>query len=354
MYLQKIIQLQLDFPDPSDVESRRFLRGQLGVSENEKKYDRSSSNGGEEGEVVEQDNAAQIIINMETTITGKQKQSSSILREMLFVKYSKGEENAFLFFQKLVTEGRKHPRGWKRFLNYHRLVWYIFSASKEAKYLNGWQVQLITWIFICWEWQEYMNLVIEKWKEIADLETNTPSLLMIVEHLMDTKATLYESSENARSEKSANSMEKRLDVLENSLAELKKEMKELKELLSDEMKKDVKELEKQVSDDLKEDIRKAKEQTESGKNKNKKETKEQTVEQGNGKNEDMKEGKRQILKEENGRNEEKWNKNWERMKSTLKNYDVSMDGIQAFQRFRFYCIAGYLPPLGKDSENANI
>ena len=96
-------------------------------------------------------------------VLGIQKISSSsiLIREMLFVRYSKGEEDAFFYFQRLATEGRKLPREWKRLLNYHRLVWYIFSVGKEAKTVAGWQVQLIAWIFVCWEWQENMNLVIE-------------------------------------------------------------------------------------------------------------------------------------------------------------------------------------------------
>ncbi|KAH9289770.1 hypothetical protein KI387_033887, partial [Taxus chinensis] len=83
------------------------------------------------------------------------------IREMLFVRYSQGEQDAFCYFQILATECRKLPREWKRLLNYHRLVWYIFSLSKEAKVLAGWQVQLITWIFICWEWQENLNFIIQ-------------------------------------------------------------------------------------------------------------------------------------------------------------------------------------------------
>ncbi|GLJ22090.1 hypothetical protein SUGI_0414130 [Cryptomeria japonica] len=386
IYLEKIIQLPLDLPDPGDEESRRFLRGQLGVLDNEnlasKKDNSSSSNGGGEREAVLQNIAAQaaqghsinitetedMFRDQERSVTGrrnlpersvhaeargedpaqsdgdagKEKPSSPILvREMLFVRYSRGEEDAFLYFQGLATGCRKHPREWKRILNYHRLVWCIFSVSNEAKNFYGWQVELITWIFICWEWQECMNLVIKNWKEIVDLKTDAPSLLMIVKHLMNTKATSYENSENISSEQLTNSMENKLDALEKSLAELKREMKELKELVADDLKKDIKELQKQLSDELKEDI---------------KEAKEQNTKKESGKNEDIKEIKVHVVNKESRKNGEKWNlknrklqnENWERMKSTLEKYDVSMKGIQAFQKFRFYCIAGYLPRLGKD------
>ncbi|KAH9289766.1 hypothetical protein KI387_033883, partial [Taxus chinensis] len=112
------------------------------------------------------------------------------IREMLFVRYSQGERDAFYYFQNMATEYRKLPREWKRLLNYYRLVWYIFSLSEEAKVLAGWQVQLITWIFICWEWQENLNFIIQNWnwKNIGVLnspESNGPSMHMIVEHFIE-------------------------------------------------------------------------------------------------------------------------------------------------------------------------
>ncbi|GLJ21880.1 hypothetical protein SUGI_0409170 [Cryptomeria japonica] len=372
MYLQKIIQLPVDLPDPSNEESSRFLKGQLGVSENENKTSiedngssnngadereavpdnrssnngveereavpgnrssnngveeieavpdnrssnnvaqegkvfpgflsyftsciktffailtpdkRSSSNIAEEREALQQNSAAQdVAINVQTpsghtnlpersvrtqapsqtdgdgTITRKEKTTSyTLIREMLFVRYSRGEENAFLYFQGLATGCRKHPREWKRLLNYHRLVWYIFSVNEEAKNFYGWQVELITWIFVCWEWQGYMNLVIKKWKEI-DLKMNAPSLVMIIDHLMEererenvkvkitepedtSKSTDdFQNSENASAERLGNVMEQKLDALEKSLAELKKEMKQFKEAISHELKKDKKNL----------------------------------------------------------------------------------------------------------------
>ncbi|GLJ38248.1 hypothetical protein SUGI_0778660 [Cryptomeria japonica] len=376
--------------------------------------------------------------------------SSILIREMLFVRYSQGEENAFFYFQGLATDSRKLPREWKRLLNYHRLVWYILSLSKEAKNVAGWQVQLITWIFVCWEWQENMNLVIEKWKEIKwkDIsglktsESNEPSLLMIVEHLMEEherenqKMTATGKEEDgpkrteglgeaggsvsklkdkegiesrntqleklnekgagkileitdgegyiARSTDDSEKMEKgtsqklvkdvdKLDALEKSLAELKKEVKKIKDPASDELKEEMKELIKQVSDELKEEMKELKKQMSDQLKELKKhmsdefkgEMKELKKESDELK-EEMKELKKQVsdelrkdineIKEQmakkNGQKQPNMEnkriklhnlESWQRMKSTLERYDVSMDGIQAFQRFRFYCIAGYLP-----------
>ncbi|GLJ21899.1 hypothetical protein SUGI_0409440 [Cryptomeria japonica] len=225
------------------------------------------------------------------------------LRIIVFVDdLDRCEESVIL--KELATECRKHPREWKRLLNYHRLVWYIFSVNEDAKNSYGWQVELITWIFICWEWQEFMNLVIKKWKEIGDLKMNAPSLLKIVKHLIEerekenrkttsceednSKSTVdFLNSENGSAEKLSNGMEQKLDALEKSLAELKKEMKQLKDVICDELKKDIKELKEQVSDELKNHIRETKEQ---------------------------------MVGMESGNSEESWEiekKNWERMKSTF-------------------------------------
>ncbi|KAH9314594.1 hypothetical protein KI387_023221, partial [Taxus chinensis] len=112
------------------------------------------------------------------------------IRDILFVTYSEGEQDAFCYFQEMATECRKLPREWKRLLNYHRLVWYIFLISNQAKVLAaGWQVHLIAWIFVCWEWKDNMNFLIENWSEIGlpniDSDSGGPSLLSIVEHLME-------------------------------------------------------------------------------------------------------------------------------------------------------------------------
>ncbi|XP_057844089.1 uncharacterized protein LOC131053482 isoform X2 [Cryptomeria japonica] len=392
MYLQKIIQVPVDLPDPSDEESSRFLKGQLGVSENENKTsiedngsstngdeeredvpdNRSSTTSAEEQEAVEQNSEAQdhTAISVQSPsetadmryATGQEKPTSyTLVREMLFVRYSRGEENAFLYFQRLATDCRKHPREWKRLLNYHRLVWYIFSVNEKAKNFYGWQVELITWIFMCWEWQEFMNLVIKKWKEIGDLKMNAPSLLMIVEHLMEErerenmKVTSHDengkgkivktkkpediskSTDDFQNSEKANAeriMEQKLDALEKSLVELKKEMKRLKEVISDELKKEMKQLKEVISDELKKDLKEFKEQV----------------------SDEFEKIKEQMVGKKRGKSEESWEtekKNWERMKSALEKYDVSMDGVESFQRFRFYCIAGYLPPFGEDSKNGS-
>ncbi|GLJ21891.1 hypothetical protein SUGI_0409340 [Cryptomeria japonica] len=274
MYLQKIIQLPLDLPDPSAEESKRFSRGQLGVVENENiastKDDRNSSNGGAK-EAVQQNIAAQHTINMHTPseitetghtnleerrvatesplqTNGKQKPSSYILiKEMLFVRYSKGEEDRLSLLSGVGHRVQK-------------------TSSRVEAPSQLPQIGL-----------EFMNLVIKKWKEIGDLKMKAPSLLKIVKHLIEerdkenrkttsceednSKSTVdFLNSENGSAEKLTNGMEQKHDALEKSLAELKKEMKQFKDVISDELKKDIKELKEQVSDELKNHIREMKEQ----------------------------------------------------------------------------------------------
>lgn len=309
---------------------------------------------------------------------------SSILKtEMLFVRYSKGELDAFLHFQRLATGCRKLPREWKCLLNYHRLVWYIFYQSTEAQILEGWQLQLATWIFVCWEWQENMNLVIERWKDIVELkisESNAPTLLMIVEYLIDEherdiptnsneekcnwmeqlakeEENVAKTNNKVEAESSRTGLEEmddkgkgkimettcgkeciprvdmtdRHDAAEKSLAELKNELKEFKKLVSDGLMKDIKEIKRLVSIELKED-------------KNK--TRKQMAKMLNSKKEVNMEQQKMKLKNL---------ENWKRMRSTLERYDVTMDCIHAFQRFRFYCIAGYLPrPACEETYDANF
>ena len=83
------------------------------------------------------------------------------IRELLFVRYSEGERETFCHFQRMATDFRKLPRELKRLLTYHRLVWNIFIINNETMHLDGWQVQLITWIFICWEFEDNLNILVK-------------------------------------------------------------------------------------------------------------------------------------------------------------------------------------------------
>ncbi|XP_059065174.1 uncharacterized protein LOC131041488 [Cryptomeria japonica] len=203
-YLQKIIQLPLDLPDPSQVQSKDFLDRHLGVFQKQSKEGHSESEidteddsmpeidraynalfsafeqsekyyvpdflkkllgsvapisgeGSSSAETVDDppqtQPAGRIAIDIQDTDGTSNQQhisESNIrrelipIRELLFVRYSEGERDAFCHFQAMTTEFRKLPREWKRLLTYHRLVWYIFVMNNETKHMDGWLVQLIT------------------------------------------------------------------------------------------------------------------------------------------------------------------------------------------------------------------
>ncbi|GLJ35178.1 hypothetical protein SUGI_0708060 [Cryptomeria japonica] len=275
------------------------------------------------------------------------------LRELLFVRYSKGEQDAFCYFQKLSTNSRKFPREWKRFLNYHRLVWYIFYLTGEAKDLAGWQVQFISWIFVCWEWQENINFIIQNWNEVGVLstESNKPSLYMIVDHFIELEDKKHRKGieigiEKGETKKAilghrdlnyinnvVGSSKTKQDILETKAPEimlgvnagpLEKTLKDVLDKLKKEIKEELKKEMKEIKEELKKEM---------------KDLKDQVMKQNNMKNEKREEEKKMKVKQ------------WKKMRSALYKYDVTMEGILAFQRFRFYCIAGHLSWPLLDQEN---
>eukprot|EP01018_Ginkgo_biloba_P011066 Gb_27685 [translate_table: standard] len=201
--------------------------------------------------------------------------------EKFLVKYTSGEKNAFYYFETLATGIRRLPREWKRMLNYHRLAWNVFFKSNEAKYLAGWQVQLIAWIFVCWQWKDRINTLIETWHKLDILRnwadtSESPSLRVIVDRYIEEKHKTLERPYPAEGEDK-----------------------------------------KKTANGHKED---SKEREHRGRG-------------------DPEKGKRKGLKQVAGEEELE---DWEKLRESLSRYDVSMDGIQAFQKFRFYCNAGYL------------
>eukprot|EP01018_Ginkgo_biloba_P011034 Gb_30856 [translate_table: standard] len=355
MFFQKIIQLPLDLPDPSDTESMKFLEGQLGsLQENSESLSGtpSTDNGGEissceeEGQssgtktlgpvgatvsdeplriyVTENGNedkaprSDQVVVNrgplhigacmgairkifrnpadkneneageMSQSTNkgdeGDEKKLKPVMSSQMFLpKYTLGERNAFCYLQTLATGSRRLPREWKRMLNYHRLVWNIFSKSEEAKSLAGWQVQLIAWIFVCWQWKDRINTLIEIWHKLDVLRnwkdsSEKPSMRVIVDRYIEDK------------------------------------QKSLEKIYHKEETVDV--------------------ETEDGKERERHESR------------DRERGKKKDSKQVAVDEEEL--EDWKRLTESLSRYDVSMDGIQAFQKFRFYCMAGYLPwPISK-------
>eukprot|EP01018_Ginkgo_biloba_P036175 Gb_31087 [translate_table: standard] len=201
-YMRKIIQLPLTLPDPSDEESNRFLKRELCVmmekSNSKDAVDPPDSAANSQPLPDESDPQSsgchseirvgidsevkpcrpkpfpKFLYNLPRAVSricfnwneGQNDRLAKcnclkIKRSMLARSYSREEFEAFDYLRKMVTGSRNNPREWKRFLNYHRLVWNILVQSAEAKKLKGWTVQLIGWIFVCWQWRENMETLLE-------------------------------------------------------------------------------------------------------------------------------------------------------------------------------------------------
>eukprot|EP01018_Ginkgo_biloba_P011236 Gb_08864 [translate_table: standard] len=380
-FFQKIIQLPLDLPDPSDVESKRFLEGQLGSlvgdfkteldgdfetehkseslsrspsidnggktstfdqgesgGQGVKEREPSSAPGSEEtltineaknealgGQGMKEREPSSAPAISEETLTinvsenevesealGERKLNLEMSREIFLPKYSYGERNAFSYLQTMATGSRRLPREWKRMLNYHRLAWNIFSKSKEAKSLVGWQVQLIAWIFVCWEWKDRLDTIIQTWHKL-DVICNWkyfakdwhqfkkgPSLREIVDYSMEEqRAGKVKSNKGDTILKKVRGKEEEEEMIEE------KDMKVIEGGSRKYEEVKIKVLSKQ-----KEGMSKGCEKC-----------------------------KRKISKLAH----EEELEDWEKLSKTLRRYNVSMEGMQVFQRFRFYCNYGYLP-----------
>eukprot|EP01018_Ginkgo_biloba_P010908 Gb_30946 [translate_table: standard] len=379
-FFQKIIQLPLDLPDPSDAESKRFLEGQLGSLEGDFEIElnsKSSIDNGREASTSDQggqgvkerepsstigpaiisENEASdaggqgvkerepslatgptvsketVTINVpENEPSGEKKLKLEMSREIFLPKYSSGERNSFSYLQTVATGRCKLSREWKRMLSYHRLAWNIFSKSKEANSLAGWQVQLIAWIFVCWQWKDRLNTIIQTWHKL-DVICNWkyfvedwyqfkkgPSLREIVDHCMEQFVEKVKSGEGDTILKKVESGKGNTILKKVRAKEEEKEMKAIEE-------KDMKAMEGMSM------------QCEEAKIKVLSEQIEVLGKQKEGKSKGCEKCKRKIYKVAH----EEELEDWERLSKTLRRYNVSMEGIQSFQRFRFYCNSGYLP-----------
>ncbi|KAH9314160.1 hypothetical protein KI387_022787 [Taxus chinensis] len=353
---------------------------------------------------------------------------SPITHEMIIPKYSEGERDAFYFLQTHTTGSTKLPREWKRLLTYHRLAWNILSKSEPVKKLVGWQVQLISWVFVCWQWKRLINTIIQEWQELNVLKnwmavhddrqddmvheiTNGPSLREIVEHYIDDRWPKHNNSSSVSASEQVNPAKPKEQSIcigdENPVNGFVQEKSIIRStstsssgFTSTSKEEDLKELVRQVVKEEREQERREYllkhgehqgRRNKKGKRKPRqqepddelkimvrevlqeqevedwlkvilknvlKEEKEQENRQ-KGRTEDFEKGKRgggdpnkQKALEKGRRKveieEEKERREWEKLRETLSRYNVTMDGIQAFQNFRFNCVAGHLPwPLHK-------
>ncbi|GLJ18774.1 hypothetical protein SUGI_0335250 [Cryptomeria japonica] len=349
--------------------------------------------------------------------------------EMLIPQYSKGESDAFCFLETKTTGARKLPREWKRLLTYHRLAWNILSKSTPVKTLAGWQVQLIAWVFVCWQWKDQIDTLVQEWDNLRVLKnwitvndnqqgemiqgkTSGPSLREIVEQYMDErwpavaksgstsvsnadgiKGSIPKQSpakendsikihtENGKGQESEgkgisngtsniNSMEEEdkgglkylMEVIGKVLKEEEQEyslkLQELEgkkgedpeEWLKIVIRLKILREEKQLEEWLKAIVRNVlKEGEEANAGERSLQQDKQSKEEKQGASQKQKrKGKRKAVEDEEEREE------WRKLRDTLSRYNVTMDGLQAFQKFRFYCVPGDLPwPLPKQEDNHN-
>lgn len=80
---------------------------------------------------------------------------------MLLPTYSPKERHTITYLSKVAEGFGRLPREWKPFLTYHRVAWNVLSQDGKVRQCAGWQVQLIVWIFCCWQWKDQTNKIIE-------------------------------------------------------------------------------------------------------------------------------------------------------------------------------------------------
>eukprot|EP01018_Ginkgo_biloba_P014132 Gb_30356 [translate_table: standard] len=257
-----------------------------------------------------------------------------ITSEMLMPKYSEGERVAFSYLRTLATDSRKLPREWKRLLNYHRLAWNIFSQSKEAKTLAGWQVQLIAWIFVCWQWKHQMDTVIQNWHKF-DVLSNWKAQIGVGK--VDRGPSLRETVESCIDELKKKSDKTSVTIEADKRASSKEDDNNKLTLEKDE----------------REGIRKTPEQEEREREESLRKMIRQVLEEEKKRENLAKLKEQEVKKSKRKEQEEKEMQDWVKLKECLNRYNVSMDALQVFQRFRFYCVPGHLPWPFKPNNGAN-
>ncbi|GLJ23483.1 hypothetical protein SUGI_0444880 [Cryptomeria japonica] len=384
---------------------------------------------------------------------------SLIISAMLIPKYTPGERNAFDFLHTQCTRSKKLPREWKCFMAYHRLAWNILTLTfhhEDVNPVEGWQVQLIAWIFVCWEWRDLITVLIKKWTKLKVLRDwkaeEGPSLREIVEHYIDEKwpadkksATEKEDDATEKTEKSENfhgdknSATKKEDdstvskvpednkgessvqqgrrsgdnstdclnedVDDNSRSsteevektsgnlpeknktpisseedterndylkerKVREEMREALKKVQEEMTEALRKVQEDIRQDMREALRKVQEDTREALRKVLKEQEQDDKRESSTFKENSTIIRKVLMEEEDKEGEsslqlytmvedtrktqkekdEEEREEWFKLRDALRRYNVSMDGIQAFQKFRFYCQPGHLPwPLPKQA-----
>ncbi|GLJ34996.1 hypothetical protein SUGI_0704260 [Cryptomeria japonica] len=190
-YLSKIVQLPLALPDTSEDETKNFLRKQRGSrSQNldDKVAQQASSKETGRDEQFQTEKRKQIFSKLSPVckpftmfkiwLKPDSEDSKEIMKkrksvtvplnfQRLMTNYSEEESQALDDLSEAATGERRLHREWKRFLTCHRVAWNILSQSETVKRTPGWQMQLVVWLFCCWQWEHQISDIIKDWKKIV-------------------------------------------------------------------------------------------------------------------------------------------------------------------------------------------
>lgn len=84
-----------------------------------------------------------------------------LTREMLLSNYSLEEATTLYKLKRFSIGTQKLPREWKHFLDYRKFVCNALSMKGKVYKLQNWKVELVAWVFICWNWKHEMNTLIK-------------------------------------------------------------------------------------------------------------------------------------------------------------------------------------------------
>ncbi|KAH9326606.1 hypothetical protein KI387_006784 [Taxus chinensis] len=219
-FICKIIQIPLSLPDPTDEESNRFLHHQLkheppvttpaaledgGETDyGELDTDYEEEENAAERTVVDIDNSNrprassqgvmekvlhwlghlfQILCLLSCKLSSELREmhdelneekkrltfskGARLTREMLLSNYTPEEAETLYKLKRFASGIQKLPREWKLLLHYRILTSNILSMIGKVYNLPGWKVELMAWIFVCWQWKHEMNILIKDWRKHA-------------------------------------------------------------------------------------------------------------------------------------------------------------------------------------------
>eukprot|EP00250_Pteridium_aquilinum_P030525 c4150_g1_i1 orf=209-1012(-) len=232
---------------------------------------------------------------------------SKMKLNVLDSNYSRGEIDIFKHLANHTYGYYQSPRAWKALLNYHRLIRSLMTYNtKKYGETKAWKRQLIVWVFFCWQWKEQMNKIFKNWETLTRFRlANMVYYKILVDEnkrFKLQKVLKTDAQLNLLSRKKYADLWDSIDYIYPTLSEIVKKQK----------KASFKESQNNAS-------------SSSSQQKQKK-------------------GERKKLEGED--------LTWDRMSRALEagKYDVTMQAIQTFQKFRFDCEPGHLQLVAIDEK----